>query len=177
MTSGGSNITSWLIFDMGTYKNDNVLHRMNLILYTSYIITSYIVAKNTVNTADILGAISDRDSLQLFNFIATEKKIRINSQALQMMNGLTKKQYYSRMHELTKFGLVKRTLGIYQLTSFGKIVYSSKLKIDAAFKNYWLLKALDSIESTNEINSEARKALVKELVNDNVLKNILLCEN
>jgi hypothetical protein len=162
---------------MGTYKNDNVLHRMNLILYTSYIITSYIVAKNTINTADILGAISDRDSLQLFNFIATEKKIRINSQALQMMNGLTKKQYYSRMHELTKVGLVKRTLGIYQLTSFGKIVYSSKLKIDAAFKNYWLLKALDSIESTNKVNSEARKALVKELVNDNVLKDILLYEN
>jgi hypothetical protein len=161
---------------MGTYKNDNVLHRMNLILYTSYIITSYIVAKNTVKTADILGAISDRDSLQLFNFIATEKKIRINSQALQMMNGLTKKQYYSRMRELTKFGLVKRTLGIYQLTSFGKIVYSSKLKIDAAFKNYWLLKALDSIESTNKVNSEARKALVKEMVNDNVLKEILLYE-
>ena len=135
---------------MGTYKNDNVLHRMNLILYTSYI-TSYIVAKNTIKTADILGAISDRDSLQLFNFIATEKKIRINSQSLQMMNGLTKKQYYSRMHELTKFGLVKRILGVYQLTSFGKIVYSSKLKIDAAFKNYWLLKALDSIESTNKL--------------------------
>ena len=112
------------------------------------------MAKNTVKTADILGAISNQDSLQLFNFIATEKKIKINSQALQTMNGLTKKQYYSRMHQLTKVGLVKRTLGIYQLTSFGKIVYSSKLKIDAAFKNYWLLKALDSIGSTNEINSQ-----------------------
>ena len=135
------------------------------------------MAKNTVKTADILGAISNQDSLQLFNFIATEKKIKINSQALQTMNGLTKKQYYSRMHELTKFGLVKRTFGIYQLTSFGKIVYSSKLKIDAAFKNYWPLKALDSIESTNRISSEARKALVKELVKDNVIKNILLCEH
>ena len=135
------------------------------------------MAKNTVKTADILGAISNQDSLQLFNFIATEKKIKINSQALQTLNGLTKKQYYSRMHELTKFGLVKRTFGIYQLTSFGKIVYSSKLKIDAAFKNYWPLKALDSIESTNRISSEAWKALVKELVKDNIIKDILLCEN
>jgi hypothetical protein len=135
------------------------------------------VAKNTVKTADILGAISNQDSLQLFNFIATEKKIKINSQALQTMNGLTKKQYYSRIHKLTKFGLVKRTLGIYQLTSFGKIVYSSKLKIDAAFKNYWLLKALDSIESTDEINSESRKTLIKELAKDNIIKDILLCEN
>ncbi len=134
------------------------------------------MAKNTVKTADILGAISDQDSLKIFDFIASENKIKINSQALLKKNGLTKKQYYSRMHELTKFGLVKRTLGIYQLTSFGKIVYSNKLKIDAAFKNYWLLRALDSIESTNEINSQARKALVKELVNDNVIKDILLCE-
>jgi hypothetical protein len=81
------------------------------------------------------------------------------------------------MHELTKNGLVKRNLGIYQLTAFGKVVYSSKLKIDAAFNNYWLLKALDSIESTNEINLKARKVLVKELVRDNVIKDILLCEN
>ena len=56
-------------------------------------------------------------------------------------------------------------------------MYSSKLKIDAAFNNYMLLKALDSIESTNEINSKARKALVKELARDNVIKDILLCEN
>ena len=128
------------------------------------------MAKNTVKTADILGAISNQDSLKIFDFIAKEKKIKINSKALQTKNGLTKKQYYSRMHQLTKVGLVKRTLGIYQLTSFGRIVYSSKLKIDAAFKNYWLLKALDSIGSTNEINSQERKALVKEMVKDNMSK-------
>ena len=135
------------------------------------------MAKNTIKTADILGAISNQDSLKIFDFIAKEKKIKINSKALQTKNGLTKKQYYSRMHQLTKVGLVKRTLGIYQLTSFGRIVYSSKLKIDAAFKNYWLLKALDSIGSTNEINSQERKALVKEMVKDNIIKDILLCEN
>ena len=39
------------------------------------------------------------------------------------------------------------------------------------------LKALDSIESTNEINLNARKVLVKELVRDNVIKDILLYEN
>ncbi|MGA8844120.1 MAG: hypothetical protein WB511_11105 [Nitrososphaeraceae archaeon] len=128
------------------------------------------MAKNTVKTADILDAISNQDSLKIFDFIAKEKKIKINSKALQTKNGLTKKQYYSRMHQLTKVGLVKRTLGIYQLTSFGRIVYSSKLKIDAAFKNYWLLKALDSIGSTNEINSQERKALVKEMVKDNMSK-------
>ena len=109
--------------------------------------------QNTIKAADIFHAISDQDSLQIFNFIATEKKKKINSQTLQALNGLTRKQYYSRMHELMKFGLVKRTFGVYQLTAFGKIVYSSKLKIDAAFKNHWSLKALDSLETTNKINS------------------------
>jgi len=123
-----------------------------------------------------LGAISNQDSLMIFSFIATEKKKKINSKAIQSSNGLTKKQYYSRIYELTKFGLVKRTLGIYELTSLGKIVYSSKLKIDAAFKNYWTLKAVDSIEA-NKVNSDARKALVKEVVKDKVIKDILLCEN
>lgn len=133
--------------------------------------------QNTIKAADIFHAISDQGALQIFNFIATEKEKKINSQTLQSLNGLTKKQYYARMHELTKFGLIKRTLGIYQLTSFGKIVYSSKLKINAAFKNYWQLKALDSLEVTNKINTKARKALVKELVKDNVIKNILLYEH
>jgi hypothetical protein len=123
-----------------------------------------------------LGAISNQDSLMIFSFIATEKKKKINSKAIQSSNGLTKKQYYSRIYELTKFGLVKRTLGIYELTSLGKIVYTSKLKIDAAFKNYWTLKAVDSIEA-NKVNSDARKALVKEVVKDKVIKDILLCEN
>jgi len=112
----------------------------------------------------------------IFSFIATEKKKKITSKAIQSSNGLTKKQYYSRIYELTKFGLVKRTLGIYELTSLGKIVYTSKLKIDAAFKNYWTLKAVDSIEA-NKVNSDARKALVKEVVKDKVIKDILLCEN
>ena len=123
-----------------------------------------------------MGAISNQDSLKIFSFIATVKKKKINSKAIQSSNGLTKKQYYSRIHELTKFGLVKRTLGIYELTSLGKIVYSSKLKIDAAFKNYWTLKAVDSIEA-NKVNSDARKALVKEVVKDKVIKDILFCEN
>ena len=133
--------------------------------------------QNTIKAADIFHAISDQGSLQIFNFIATEKKKKINSQTLQALNGLTRKQYYSRMHELMKFGLVKRTFGVYQLTAFGKIVYSSKLKIDAAFKHHWSLKALDSLETTNKINSESRKTLIKEMVKDNIIKDILLCEN
>ena len=65
--------------------------------------------QNTIKAADIFHAISDQGSLQMFNFIATEKKKKINSKAIQSSNGLTKKQYYSRIYELTKFGLVKRT--------------------------------------------------------------------
>ena len=133
--------------------------------------------QNTIKAADIFHAISDQGALQIFNFIATEKKKKINSQTLQALNGLTRKQYYSRMHELMKFGLVKRTFGVYQLTAFGKIVYSNKLKIDVASKNYWSLKAVDSLEVTNKINSESRKTLIKELVKDNIIKDILLCEN
>ena len=48
--------------------------------------------QKTIKTADIFHAISDQGSLQIFNFIATEKKKKINSQTLQALNGLTRKQ-------------------------------------------------------------------------------------
>lgn len=97
--------------------------------------------QRNIMAADVLRAISDDDSLNLFNFVATEKEKRIDANTLQTMNGgLTKKQYYMRMNNLTKAGLIRKSLGVFQLTAFGKIIYHSKIKIDSAIKNYWALK-------------------------------------
>jgi hypothetical protein len=133
--------------------------------------------RNPILTADILQAISDKDSLELFSFIANKKAKRIDTNTLQKLNGLSKKQYYLRMRNLTRCGIVKRTLGLYQLTSFGKVIYSSKLKIDAAIKSYWALKAVDSFVAAREMNSRVRKQLIDSVIRDDIIKNILLSEN
>jgi hypothetical protein len=134
--------------------------------------------QRNIMAVDVLRAISDDDSLNLFNFIATEKERRIDAATLQTLNGgLTKKQYYMRINNLTNAGLIKKSLGIFQLTSFGKIIYFSKIKIDSAIKSYWALIAVDSFEATREINSDVLRKLINSVISDNFIKDILLGEN
>jgi predicted transcriptional regulator len=130
--------------------------------------------RNHIMATDIIRAISDEDSLKLFTFLATEKEKNTDTNTLRSLNGLTKKQFYLRMQNLIRIGIVKRNSGVYQLTSFGQVIYFSKIKIDAAIKNYWALKAVDSFESTREISSEVRKKLINSVVRDKIIKEILL---
>jgi len=91
--------------------------------------------------ADVIKAISDDKSLVLFNTIALGSG---NPDILMSRIKLTRKQYYSRMSEVTKAGLIRRKNGNYFVTSFGKIVYDAQLMIGKAVESYWKLKALDS---------------------------------
>jgi predicted transcriptional regulator len=59
-----------------------------------------------VTAADVFQALSDKVSLELFDFIATKNTVK--SQTLRSMNGLSKKQYYSRVQQLIKFGVIRR---------------------------------------------------------------------
>jgi predicted transcriptional regulator len=130
--------------------------------------------RNPIMATDIIRAISDEDSLKLFTFLATEKEKNTDTNTLISLNGLTKKQFYLRMQNLIRIGIVKRNSGVYHLTSFGQVIYFSKIKIDAAIKNYWALKVVDSFESTREISSEVRKKLINSVVRDKIIKEILL---
>ena len=120
----------------------------------------------------ILRVLADKYCLKILTVIANDGNVA--SHTLQSTNGFSKKQHYSRTQQLIECGLVKRKHGIFSLTSFGKVVYRSKLKIDAAFKEYYTLKAVDSILATREISDRNRKELINNIVNDNGIKMILL---
>src|SRR5919112_5222075 len=91
----------------------------------------------------ILKRTSDEKTLALFNSIAVADDDR--SATLRKMN-LTTKQYYSRIAGLTDAGLIKRYKGKYSLTLLGKVFYDSQMMIGKALKDYWKLKAIESIE-------------------------------
>jgi hypothetical protein len=93
--------------------------------------------------ANVIKAISDYKSLVHFNIIALGSG---NPDILMSRLKLTRKQYYSRMSEVTKAGIIRRKNGNYFLTSFGKIVYAAQLMIGKAVESYWKLKALDSFK-------------------------------
>src|SRR5690348_17019469 len=102
------------------------------------------MAIKMVSVCDTLGAISNDKSLVLFNTIALAGGDR--SVLISRLN-LTRKQYYSRMSDLTNAGLILRKNGKYFLSSFGWIVYEAQELIGKAIEHLSKLKAIDSIES------------------------------
>ena len=120
-------------------------------------------------------ALSDDKSLILFNMVA----LTLARNTADVMNrlGLTRKQYYSRMNLLINAGLVMRKSSKYFLTSFRKVVYESHMLIGQAVENYWIVKAIDSIETSfpyHDISAEECKRIIETLVENNNIRNILL---
>jgi predicted transcriptional regulator len=123
----------------------------------------------------ILDAISDKRGSDIFKSIALATS---NTDILITKLNLTRKQYYSRMSNLVKAGLVKRQNGRYLLTSFGKVISSAYMnleaKIDNALDNYWKLKAIDSMELTPQ---QERNKVISVLIDNQEIQNVLIESN
>jgi len=81
------------------------------------------------------------------------------------------------MKKLIDTGLVRRTRGKYQLTSFGKVVFSAQAKVEIAINNYWNLKVLDSIMmSADKIHlpTEECQAIIDKLIGNDEVKTMLV---
>ncbi len=123
-----------------------------------------------VSVVEILEAISDVKSLKLFNTIATKGG---NSEDLSVQLKLSRKEYYSRMSRLMKTGMVKRKNGKHFLTAFGRVVYDAQVTVKKAVESYWKLKAIDSIDLSDEITVKERDKLIQTLVDDVEIREIL----
>lgn len=121
--------------------------------------------------ADIIEAIADNRSLDLFDSIA---KGISESEQLKDSKGLTRKQYYSRTGRLLRVGLIKRSKGKFSLTTLGTVVYHAQIEIEKAVKNYWKLKAIDSIQSSTDIGEQERVKLIKTILDDSTIENVLV---
>jgi hypothetical protein len=118
----------------------------------------------------VLKSISDDWSIELFRLIATKHS---NSELLRSETKMTRKQYYSRMSRLMEAGLIKRKNGKHALTTFGKVVYYAQITIENATNYYWNLKAIDSLETSNDLPVEERKKLVDSLIENVGIREIL----
>lgn len=129
------------------------------------------MGKSQAKTASVLRTIADEKSLELFTTVALEK---IDSRNLKTKIKLTRKQYYSRLARMTRVGLVRRKSGKYTLTTLGKIVYESTVTIENALDNYWKLKAIDSLENSNEVPKEEQQKLIETLLDNQEIRGILV---
>ena len=128
------------------------------------------MAKSQTSAA-VFRTIADDKSLDLFKTIAQGV---IDSETLKNKTKLTRKQYYSRLARMTKAGLVRKKSGKYLLTAFGKVVHDSQLTVENALTSYWKLRAIDSLETSNELPKEEQQKLIDALLDDQEIKGILV---
>jgi CheY-like chemotaxis protein len=124
-----------------------------------------------ISINNIRSSISDSKTLDLLKTIGVEP---CKSEVLFNKTKFTRKQYYSRITQLTNAGLIRRSKGLYFLTSFGKVVYKYWMGIERSLDNYWHLKALDSLEMLDHMSIEQRKELVEDFIDDHEIKDILV---
>jgi predicted transcriptional regulator len=123
-----------------------------------------------ISIADVLKAISDEKSLELYRTVALTKQ---HSHILVSKTKLTNKQYYSRMSTLMKAGLIKREEGKYTLTAFGSIIYHISLAtMENAVNNYWKLKAIESLRMSKDIPAAECKKIIDRFIDNPEIKDI-----
>ena len=128
-----------------------------------------------ISVADILKAISDKKSLELFRIVA---RVKQDTDILISKTKLSRKQYYSKMSRLMKAGLIKRKNGKYTLTAFGKVIcYTVLIIMENATSSYWKLKAIDSLEMSNDIPAEERKKIIDSFIDNQEIKDVLVSNN
>ena len=126
-----------------------------------------------MSVGDILKAIYDDKSLCIFNTIALARDY--DSDILITNINLSRKQFYARMSKLIGTGLISRLSGRYHLTSLGKIVYYAQNLIGNAVKDYWKLKALDSLHvSKSQIPAEEHNRIIDAIIDNQKIKEVVL---
>jgi DNA-binding HxlR family transcriptional regulator len=124
------------------------------------------------SVAKVMRAISDGMALDLYKTIASSNGA--TGEFLQAKIKISRKQYYSRLSNMAKAGLIKRKHGRYSLTAFGRVVYDSERSIENAYNIFWKLKAIDSIGVSNELPREEYSKIVEALIDNYEIKDILV---
>ena len=116
---------------------------------------------------NIINAIKDEKSLELFNFIGGSKR---HTSKLD----LSHEGYHRRLERLIATGLVTREDRKYTLTALGIIVHRGQLILQKAVSVYWNLKAIDAIVSSGKIGEGERVELIKTIVDDQEIQRVIL---
>lgn len=129
----------------------------------------------------VLKALADEDSISLFEAIASSPaNEKGNFDYITHLN-LSRKQYYSRIRDLTTAGLITKMKGVqnHRLTIFGETVchFLDIIKIIASEDTFLKLKAMDAILFEKKgitTGNENIVQLINVLIDNHKTKDILL---
>jgi hypothetical protein len=134
----------------------------------------------SVDISAISRILDDSHTLKILNYIAKSYEAGEADGTFVLISNtaLTRRQYYKRMAELIKMGLVIRNNnGKYGITLFGRLLNAQIVTIKKLVDHYWKIKAIDSIKeaTVKEANSDRQFiGLVNNLIKDDYVKTLVL---
>ena len=124
---------------------------------------------------DVLHVVSHNNALLIFKTISLVGQNSSNNNISINKFNLNRKQYYSRMSDLRKAGLIRGSYGKYSLTSLGKVVYYVQEVVENAVNDYWKLKAIDLLNiPEDDLSKEELVKFIDSLIDNQEIKEILL---
>ena len=128
---------------------------------------------------EILKMVTNENTLKILNQIIDNNNYKDGNTLSLSKIGLTRKQFYTRLNELTTRGIIKREKGKYYLTTFGKIVYDLTFeymrKLDSVIEDCWKFKALDLLDISDEFTNDEKRKMMEHMFN-HINQNIMVQE-
>ena len=135
-----------------------------------------------IDKGTVLKILSDRSSMEIFEHLAHSYELRnLDGVSISIsQTSLTRRQYYKRLAQMIKMGLVARSNhGKYNLTTFGFLIYYHLRAIDNIVDHYWKIRAVEAMMSavaSKKLSEEEFQQVVERLIEDQMIKKLLLEE-
>ena len=128
--------------------------------------------KKESSIINVYKALSNESSVRLFTSIANSN----NGTQFSMTDfSLSKVQYYNKINDLRSAGLIFKLKGKYNVTSFGKVIFTLVKMLDKAAQEHWKLQVIDVMNSAKAMGTDKSK-VIDILLDDIEIKEILLKE-
>ena len=131
--------------------------------------------KKESSIINVYKALSNESSVRLFTSIANSNNSNNGTQFSMTDFSLSKPQYYDKVNDLRSAGLIFKLKGKYNVTSFGKIIFTLVKMLDKAAQEHWKLQAIDVMNSAKAMGTDKSK-VIDILLDDIEIKEILLKE-
>jgi hypothetical protein len=127
------------------------------------------VERKSVKPDEIFSVLSDAPTIKILK----SALIGFPADSFWEELGLTRKQYYDRLHKLREIGLIRRKNNVYKVTALGQIIVHIIIgTVEEIATNYWELKALESFQHT--IPQEERDRIINSMLSNTKIKDYLL---
>jgi hypothetical protein len=127
-------------------------------------------SRSAPNARQIFTVLSDPSSVKML----TTSYSGLKADSSNFVGNLTKRQYYSRLRQLTDLGLVERQgKHMYRTTSLGSLVYKSHIQsLEKMLESYWQLSAIDILKKRSDMPASQKDNMIKVLLNGSQLTEI-----